>query len=704
MRSISQVGACPKDRGVPSHFLPRPHYLRSVALQFEKWEGTGNDFVLVDGRQEGRLPSEWSAQEIAALCDREQGIGSDGVVVVQPHGDGSLHVDFRNPDGSRSFCGNGTRSALAWAHQEGLVGLRVALHAIDGLHEGQMRGDGTPGITMNVAGAPAWKDPHMEGASHAAFLDTGSPHHMEWLSQLQALEALDLVAEASPIRHHGDYAPDGCNVNVLVATDAALHIRTFERGVEAETLSCGTGVVASALADIARGDAPSGVHQRNVQARGGLLEVTATVDGHGAFSKVWLHGAAKRMFKGTYTLALALLALWHAPALAGDLADQLTDDARVSVLTASPGSDLYAAFGHTAIRVFDPSARLDYVFNYGTFVVDDGFYLRFVKGRMDYRLGVERYGRFQNLYLRQGRALKEQVFNLSPEDVRAMAEHLEWNAQPENATYAYDFFRDNCATRVIAVLQEVFGERLQTNCPATDSTYLEALRPFTAGNPWSAWGMELILGAEASTAMPECGHAFLPDVLASRMTNMTLDGQPLTFPVDVIYPHQGHYHAGLPPGDAGRNAPVWLMWGWALWTLVCWRLGSKASLWRRVGRQVSTLVTSVVSSAMALLFVLMALATNHNDTWWNADMIWTVGGWGALWVMCKSRRGTRVAEMKMERLVAIVWSVLALVSVLVVPAMRSNLGWGASVVWASVGACVSVVATVWTSLHLEVKK
>ena len=110
-------------------------------MQFEKWEGTGNDFVLVDGRQEGRLPSEWSAQEISALCDREHGIGSDGVVVVEPHGDGTLHVDFRNPDGSRSFCGNGTRSALAWACQEGLVGPRVMLHAIDGLHQGHMRGD-----------------------------------------------------------------------------------------------------------------------------------------------------------------------------------------------------------------------------------------------------------------------------------------------------------------------------------------------------------------------------------------------------------------------------------------------------------------------------------------------------------------------------------------------------------------------------------
>ena len=100
--------------------MPRPHYLRAVALQFEKWEGTGNDFVLVDGRQEGRLPSDWSDAEVEALCDRKRGVGSDGVVVVTPGDDGILQVDFRNPDGSRSFCGNGTRSAVAWAHGEGV--------------------------------------------------------------------------------------------------------------------------------------------------------------------------------------------------------------------------------------------------------------------------------------------------------------------------------------------------------------------------------------------------------------------------------------------------------------------------------------------------------------------------------------------------------------------------------------------------------
>ena len=190
----------------------------------------------------------------------------------------------------------------------------VTLHAIDGAHEGGECAATEPRHHLNVAGTPAWKDPHMEGASHAAFLDTGSPHHMEWLSQLQGPRGPRFGRGGLSDPPPRGLCPGRLQRQRLGGHDAALHIRTFERGVEAETLSCGTGVVASALADIARGDAPSGVHQRNVQARGGMLEVTATVDGDGAFSKVWLHGAAKRMFKGTYTLALALLALWHAPA------------------------------------------------------------------------------------------------------------------------------------------------------------------------------------------------------------------------------------------------------------------------------------------------------------------------------------------------------------------------------------------------------
>ena len=669
-----------------------------MALQFEKWEGTGNDFVLVDGRQEGRLPSDWDVHEVKALCDRKRGVGADGVMVVTPRPDGTLDVDFRNPDGSRSFCGNGTRSAFAWATQQGLVPSEATLQAIDGTHFGRLSPEGMPGISLNLSAKPETKSPGIPRCFHAAFLDTGSPHHVEWIPDVDALNELNLPAVAIPIRNHADVQPGGCNVNVVAPTSKGLSIRTFERGVEAETLSCGTGVVAAALGDMERCGESAGSSTRRVEARGGVLEVRASRNEAGGFEDVWLFGAARRVFSGVWSLALIMLATWSVPGWAGALSESLSDAAQVSVLTASPGEDLYAAFGHTAIRVNDPATRADWVFNYGTFVVDEGFYVRFVRGRMDYRLGVQPFGRFQNLYLRQGRALHEQVLHLASEDVRAIVDYLEWNALPENEVYAYDFFRDNCATKVVAVLEVVFGDRFDAQCVPTDSTYLEALRPFTAGHPWSAFGMELILGAEASTAMPACGHAFLPDVLSHQLSLMTLDGQPLAFPVEVVFPNEGPWHAGLPESDAGRNAPVLFMWVWALWMALNVMLAQRKTRWRVLGRKLSVAVTAVTAAAMALLFVLMQLITDHNDTWWNADLVWALGGWGVLWVFLKRARGARPEDLGMARKVSAGWTFLALGSVLVLPAMRSGLSWGEATVWASVGACLAVICAVWTSL------
>jgi diaminopimelate epimerase len=686
-----------------------------MGLQFEKWEGTGNDFVLVDGRQAGELPSSWTPDEIQRLCDRRLGVGSDGVVVVSVNDEGLLVVDFRNPDGSRSFCGNGTRAALAWAHGAGLISahdVSVTIKAVDGEHHGLVRVNGTPGISLLVDGTPRFGIAG-QAASTSAFLDTGSPHHVMWLDNPEALVDLDLEGVASPVRHHADHAPEGCNVNVVApGEDGALQIRTFERGVEGETLSCGTGVVASALCDMVKsGD--QGASSRTVNARGGVLTVEAELRVDGRFSSVWLWGSARRVFQGTWLwmaaclwgLGMALTSPLYAHADGQSLGETLSSQAQFSVLTASPGQDLYAAFGHTAFRLHDPVQALDLVFNYGTFVVDKGFYVRFVRGRMDYRLGVERYPQFQQLYLRQGRALHEHVLHLSEQDVRALADFLERNALPGHATYAYDFFRDNCASKVVDVLEDVLGPgRFDARCVPTDSTYLEALRPFMAGLPWTGWGMELILGADASSPMPACGHAFLPDVLAAQLENMTLDGQPLAFPREVVFPSEGRWHAGLAPETPGRSAPVKFTWGLVAWLALLWGLASRLGRAWEVLLGLTVGVLASLTTLMTVLFTSMMLFTDHNDTWWNADFCWTSLGVWTLFRRIQLRRGKAGALGFRSRVLLGTWSAVALGSTWVWPMTRSALPWGETVVWASAGLALASVLACWQTLGLGATK
>ena len=133
------------------------------------------------------------------------------------------------------------------------------------------------------------------------------------------------------------------------------------------------------------------------------------------------------------------------------------------------------------------------------------------------------------------------------------------------------------------------------------------------------------------------------------------------------------------------------------------RMAHRGAGWKPWGRRVSVAVTAAGSAIMATLFALMALATDHNDTWWNADLVWALGGWGVIWVAVRRSRGVGLEDMGLECKLAAVWTMLALGSVCIVPVWRSGVGWGESIVWASVGACLAVVFAVWTSLAPKVR-
>ena len=261
-----------------------------MELHFAKWHGTGNDFIMVDDR------SDLFAVDVATierLCHRHYGIGSDGIIALRkPHvADTDFHMDFYNPDGSKSFCGNGSRCVFAfWSSLNGVVE-NARFSAIDGVHAGSWRGEDVAISLPAVQLDPAWK--HEE---HVDFINTGSPHALVWVDDVDAVEILQ---EAPPRRYSERYGPGGTNVNFLQHLASGIRMRTYERGVEAETLSCGSGVVAAALSAMARGLQCSPLQ---VQARGGTLRVEAVQVAQDRFEDILLIGPTREVFHGVVQL------------------------------------------------------------------------------------------------------------------------------------------------------------------------------------------------------------------------------------------------------------------------------------------------------------------------------------------------------------------------------------------------------------------
>lgn len=258
-------------------------------LPFEKYQGTGNDFVLVadpDGRWEMAL----DRARIAALCDRHFGIGADGLILLQQTGGYDFRMVYYNADGAEStFCGNGSRCAVAFARSLGWTIDKAWFVAADGDHEARIDPDGHIAVHMRSVREVT---PHGEDD----VLDTGSPHLVRWVADP---ESVDLVRIARKIRYAPPFAEAGINVNLVRETeDGILQMRTYERGVEAETLSCGTGVTAAAVSWVSR-KAGTGKFDCRVLTRGGALTVHLEAGSWG-FRDIWLHGPAEPVFRGVW--------------------------------------------------------------------------------------------------------------------------------------------------------------------------------------------------------------------------------------------------------------------------------------------------------------------------------------------------------------------------------------------------------------------
>lgn len=263
-------------------------YIYNVNIPFFKYQGTGNDFVMIDNRK-GEFPLQ-AQQSIAAICNRRFGVGADGVIVLQKHNTADFLMHYFNADGQLgSFCGNGGRCVVAFAKHLRIIDKQTNFAAFDGLHDATISG--------NIVSLSMLDVDHVQRYPEYVFLDTGSPHHVEFVKDTKNL---DVRTQGAMIAHNGTYGAEGTNVNfVAVGKGRKIQVRTFERGVEDETLSCGTGVTAAALAAFSTGKVTNSSIE--VHTLGGELTVSFNPSGNG-FSDIVLTGSTELVFSGTLEL------------------------------------------------------------------------------------------------------------------------------------------------------------------------------------------------------------------------------------------------------------------------------------------------------------------------------------------------------------------------------------------------------------------
>ncbi|HLF52730.1 diaminopimelate epimerase [Flavobacterium sp.] len=256
-----------------------------MEINFYKYEGTGNDFVMIDNRQE-TFPKN-NIKLIAHLCDRRFGIGGDGLILLENDKNTDFKMVYYNSDGNpSSMCGNGGRCLVAFAKKLQIIQNETTFIATDGLHYATISDDGTVSLQMKDVNT-------IKVTPEYVFLDTGSPHHVQLVDDLKNL---DIKEKGAAIRYGDLYGKAGSNVNFVKqkGTDS-FAVRTYERGVEDETLSCGTGATAVAIAMKVLGKTQSNSIHLNVE--GGELEVSFTfLDGR--FTNVFLKGPATFVFEG----------------------------------------------------------------------------------------------------------------------------------------------------------------------------------------------------------------------------------------------------------------------------------------------------------------------------------------------------------------------------------------------------------------------
>jgi hypothetical protein len=219
-------------------------------------------------------------------------------------------------------------------------------------------------------------------------------------------------------------------------------------------------------------------------------------------------------------------------------AQQLSDSAQVSLLTCGAGNQLYSIFGHSAIRICDAENNIDMVFNYGTFDFSTpNFYLKFSRGTLMYMLSVNSFSDFLQSYKYENRSVYEQKLNITHAEKEKLFSLLLENCKPQNRNYRYDFFKDNCSTRIRDIFQQAVGERLRFSDKNTDGsmTFRQLIYPYLEKMQWSKFGIDILLGMPTDVRASNADYMFLPAELFKTVDTATIDGKRFAAPPKTLY-------------------------------------------------------------------------------------------------------------------------------------------------------------------------
>ena len=315
---------------------------------------------------------------------------------------------------------------------------------------------------------------------------------------------------------------------------------------------------------------------------------------------------------------------------------QLSEQANISVLTCGPYDELYSAFGHSAFRIHDPVNNINVACNYGTFDFNQpNFYLNFARGNNLYKLSIQDYQRFEELYIYENRFIHEQVLNLTFEQKQKLFAYLQWNSKPENASYSYDYFYDNCSTKIRDVLLEALGKDVifDESHITTDYTIRELTDFYLKKQPWGDLGIDICLGLPMDKKAAPLEYMFLPDYVESAFDHASIVQNGSTVP--LVKEKLITYEARAAEPTKSLPHPLYLS---SFISLLAAGLAIRDFKRKRASNWFDIFLFGV-TGLIGMLLIFLWFFTNHQAAAKNFNLLWAFPlHFVAAIVMRKSRR------------------------------------------------------------------